>query len=303
MLEGFLEGLVLVKPGRQICTAMDRGGNCTKYEVPEHPNKKRDDTIPSFARWREGFEEDWVSSRPRVERCATYPRIEAVAHPVVSFLGRAASSVVTLATLPRTARPSSVSATTAVSPATSRRRVRRPAPSPPSSATHAEVSATSRPSAPACACKAAIRSATCVVPSLRLVFCKLTGFLLRVDRTAAASDTLPASALMERASVAEQALPPARSPRARPEHVDAPTCEMLPLRRPQSYGEVTIISCKRRPAPDAICFRDCLAAPGTADVGLNGIAPANLNKNKTCYKCQQEGHIARDCPENAEYAA
>ena len=39
-------------------------------------------------------------------------------------------------------------------------------------------------------------------------------------------------------------------------------------------------------------IRDCLAAPGTTVA--DGAAPSgtgNPNKNKTCYKCQQEGHV------------
>ena len=40
-----------------------------------------------------------------------------------------------------------------------------------------------------------------------------------------------------------------------------------------------------------LCFsRDCLAAPGTT-VADTGAAVGNPNKNKTCYKCQQEGHV------------
>ncbi|KAJ4478028.1 hypothetical protein J3R30DRAFT_3670168 [Lentinula aciculospora] len=46
--------------------------------------------------------------------------------------------------------------------------------------------------------------------------------------------------------------------------------------------------------------KDCLAAgPSIGDVPTG---PAAMNKNKTCYRCQNEGHIARDCPENAEFA-
>ena len=41
-----------------------------------------------------------------------------------------------------------------------------------------------------------------------------------------------------------------------------------------------------------LCFcRDCLAAPGTT-VADTGAPVGNPNKNKTCYKCQQEGHVS-----------
>ena len=36
-------------------------------------------------------------------------------------------------------------------------------------------------------------------------------------------------------------------------------------------------------------LRDCLAAPGTTVD--TPVAVGNPNKNKTCYKCQQEGHV------------
>jgi hypothetical protein len=46
--------------------------------------------------------------------------------------------------------------------------------------------------------------------------------------------------------------------------------------------------------------RDCLAAPGTTmnDSIPTGPAAGNLNKSKTCYKCQQEGHVSNlsRCP-------
>lgn len=38
--------------------------------------------------------------------------------------------------------------------------------------------------------------------------------------------------------------------------------------------------------------RDCLAAPGTTLAESTGSgAVGNPNKNKTCYKCHQEGHV------------
>ncbi|KAF8915911.1 hypothetical protein CPB85DRAFT_1251250 [Mucidula mucida] len=50
--------------------------------------------------------------------------------------------------------------------------------------------------------------------------------------------------------------------------------------------------------PPVKCYRDCLATPGTLSEGAMA-----ANKNKTCYKCQQEGHIARDCPEADTFVA
>jgi len=53
--------------------------------------------------------------------------------------------------------------------------------------------------------------------------------------------------------------------------------------------------------------RDCLAAPGTtvSEVivtnGNSNAGNSNGNKSKTCYRCQQEGHIARDCPTLSEF--
>ena len=40
-------------------------------------------------------------------------------------------------------------------------------------------------------------------------------------------------------------------------------------------------------------LRDCLAAPGTTVTDGAGTGTVgNPNKNKTCYKCQQEGHVS-----------
>ncbi|KAJ3510617.1 hypothetical protein NLJ89_g4565 [Agrocybe chaxingu] len=51
------------------------------------------------------------------------------------------------------------------------------------------------------------------------------------------------------------------------------------------------VKCYRCGGPNHLA-RDCLAAPGTIahDNVPTGPAAANINKNKTCYKCQQEGH-------------
>ncbi|KZS91192.1 hypothetical protein SISNIDRAFT_487527 [Sistotremastrum niveocremeum HHB9708] len=46
-----------------------------------------------------------------------------------------------------------------------------------------------------------------------------------------------------------------------------------------------------------VVSRDCLAAPG---VHVSDQTVVHKPAAKTCYKCQQEGHIARDCPQNAE---
>ncbi|TDL30007.1 hypothetical protein BD410DRAFT_710730, partial [Rickenella mellea] len=69
--------------------------------------------------------------------------------------------------------------------------------------------------------------------------------------------------------------------------------------------------------PPVKCFRcgglnhmskACLAPPGTtvseqAIVSNVQVGSGNPNKGKICYKCQQEGHIARECPQNAEFVA
>ena len=52
------------------------------------------------------------------------------------------------------------------------------------------------------------------------------------------------------------------------------------LRQPIPYAKLTL----------AVRDRDCLAAPGTT-VADTGAPVGNPNKNKTCYKCQQEGHV------------
>jgi len=51
--------------------------------------------------------------------------------------------------------------------------------------------------------------------------------------------------------------------------------------------------------------RDCLAPPGTsvADQRIISNGEHNNNKEKTCYKCSQPGHIARECPQNTEYTS
>ncbi|KAI0832756.1 hypothetical protein BC628DRAFT_348835 [Trametes gibbosa] len=48
------------------------------------------------------------------------------------------------------------------------------------------------------------------------------------------------------------------------------------------------VKCYRCGGPNHMA-RDCLAPPGTA--AETGVHVGNPNKNKTCYKCQQEGHV------------
>jgi len=45
--------------------------------------------------------------------------------------------------------------------------------------------------------------------------------------------------------------------------------------------------------------RDCMAPAGTVVEGQQVVQTtvSSNNKSKTCYKCQQEGHIARECPQ------
>lgn len=46
------------------------------------------------------------------------------------------------------------------------------------------------------------------------------------------------------------------------------------------------------PHSDVESKRDCLAAPGNMIDATSSISAGSvLNKNKTCYKCQQEGHV------------
>lgn len=47
-------------------------------------------------------------------------------------------------------------------------------------------------------------------------------------------------------------------------------------------------------SPYGVGFRDCLAAAGTDGAAINGGgAGGGFTKSKTCYKCQQEGHVCR----------
>ncbi|KAF4602398.1 hypothetical protein EYR40_005603 [Pleurotus pulmonarius] len=50
------------------------------------------------------------------------------------------------------------------------------------------------------------------------------------------------------------------------------------------------VKCYRCGGPNHMA-RDCLAAPGTTvNDSIAGVS-SNVNKSKTCYKCQQEGHV------------
>ncbi|EIM87809.1 uncharacterized protein STEHIDRAFT_24788, partial [Stereum hirsutum FP-91666 SS1] len=53
------------------------------------------------------------------------------------------------------------------------------------------------------------------------------------------------------------------------------------------------VKCYRCGGPNHMA-RDCLAAAGTDGAAINGGgAGGGFTKSKTCYKCQQEGHVCR----------
>lgn len=90
---------------------------------------------------------------------------------------------------------------------------------------------------------------------------------------------------------------PCAAARTRAEHFHPASSQVLPVWRTQPYGEVRLIHLYPSPTShvetDNPCYplnRDCLAAPGTT-VADSGAPVGNPNKNKTCYKCQREGHV------------
>jgi len=80
---------------------------------------------------------------------------------------------------------------------------------------------------------------------------------------------------------------PRTSSRPWTQHLDVASREMLPLRWSEPYGKVQDCCVFRCTFFAQFILRDCLAASGT-------IADSN-NRNKTCYKCSQEGHVSLSC--------
>ncbi|KAI0787182.1 hypothetical protein BC629DRAFT_1288392 [Irpex lacteus] len=68
------------------------------------------------------------------------------------------------------------------------------------------------------------------------------------------------------------------------------TSRAPPPGRSLNTSAIPPVKCYRCGGPNHMA-RDCLAAPGTTIVDGAPVAPANPNRNKTCYKCQQEGHV------------
>lgn len=81
---------------------------------------------------------------------------------------------------------------------------------------------------------------------------------------------------------------PRTSPWTFPEYVHFAPGQVLSLRRPQPHGKVDFCAYDMHISVHLVC-RDCLAAPGTT---VADGAVGSHNKNKTCYKCQQEGHVS-----------
>ncbi|KAH9947221.1 hypothetical protein B0H21DRAFT_692394 [Amylocystis lapponica] len=64
-----------------------------------------------------------------------------------------------------------------------------------------------------------------------------------------------------------------------------------PPGRALNTSTIPPIKCYRCGGPNHMA-RDCLAAPGATILDTVAVG-GNPNKNKTCYKCQQEGHASR----------
>lgn len=71
---------------------------------------------------------------------------------------------------------------------------------------------------------------------------------------------------------------------SRSQHVYVAPRQVLSVRRTKPHGQVGCFDCSVA-AFAHFLFRDCLAAESSLPTG-----PASM-KSKTCYKCQQEGHV------------
>lgn len=80
------------------------------------------------------------------------------------------------------------------------------------------------------------------------------------------------------------------SSRSHTQYLDSASYSLLQVWSSESSGQVCPYQITS-PAPfhSSCLHRDCLAAgPSIGDVPTG---PAAMNKNKTCYRCQNEGHV------------